>query len=510
MCVADQHRGLASAREALTALRASLTYLAAANAADLTAAEQADCLRGLAAAESFHVAATTNVLAAFTAQAAYADDGQGSARSWLRWQARITPGAAAGAVGWMRRLAGHPAVYAALAAGQISPSWARQICDWTDKVPCDHRADADDILITAAAAGTELTDLAGLAEEITRRCARPDADGEDNGFADRDLRLRTHFRGAGKLDGDLTPECTAALRAVLDALGTRAGPEDIRTPGQRDHDALEDMCRRLVASGSLPERAGQPTQISLHMTLEQLLGLDGAGDAAAEWAGHGVTAGPGYDCDAAIVPVVTGHLDEELLDQLAAAVLRPGAAGRSSDSGAPGGPGTPGGLETAGGPDTARGPGTRGAPGAMTVTAVRELVLARATRLLSGPAGLAAQLRSGLLPRPAAAISLPLDIGIATEIIPAHLRRAVALRDKHCAFAGCDRVPKACQVHHIIPRGQGGPTSLANLMLLCPFHHLVAIHRWGWQIRLNPDGTTTATSPAGDRILHSHAPPRAA
>jgi Domain of unknown function (DUF222)/HNH endonuclease len=359
-------------------------------------------------------------------------------------------------------------------------------------VPCDHRAEADDILLTAAAAGTELADLAGLAEEICRRCARPDPDGDGNGFADRDLRLRTHFRGAGKLDGDLTPECTAALRAVLDALGTRAGPEDIRTPGQRDHDALEDMCRRLVASGSLPERAGQPTQISLHMTLEQLLGLDGAGDAAAEWAGHGATAGPGYDCDAAIVPVVTGHLDEELLDQLAAVVLRPGAAGRSSDSGVPGGS------------------GTAGPPSTMTPTAVRELVLARATRLLSGPAGLAAQLRSGLLPRPAAAISLPLDIGMATEIIPAHLRRAVALRDKHCAFAGCDRVPKACQVHHIVPRSEGGPTSLGNLMLLCPFHHLVAIHRWGWQIRLNPDGTTTATSPAGDRILHSHAPPLAA
>jgi hypothetical protein len=122
MCVAEQHRGLASTREALAALHASLAYLAGANAADLTAAEQAYCLRGLATAESFHVAATTNVLAAFTAQAAYADDGQGSARAWLRWQARITPGAAAGAVGWMRRLAAHPAVYAALAAGQISPS----------------------------------------------------------------------------------------------------------------------------------------------------------------------------------------------------------------------------------------------------------------------------------------------------------------------------------------------------------------------------------------------------
>jgi hypothetical protein len=42
---------------------------------------------------------------------------------------------------------------------------------------------------------------------------------------------------------------------------------------------------------------------------------------------------------------------------------------------------------------------------------------------------------------------------------------------------------------------------------MCAFHHLRAIHRWGWQIRLNPDGTTTATSPDGGRVLHSHSPP---
>ena len=32
------------------------------------------------------------------------------ARTWLKWQTRITGGAAAGAVGWVRRLAAHPAV----------------------------------------------------------------------------------------------------------------------------------------------------------------------------------------------------------------------------------------------------------------------------------------------------------------------------------------------------------------------------------------------------------------
>jgi hypothetical protein len=33
------------------------------------------------------------------------------------------------------------------------------------------------------------------------------------------------------------------------------------------------------------------------------------------------------------------------------------------------------------------------------------------------------------------------------------------------------------------------------------------VHRWGWQIVLNPDCTVTVTSPDGDRVLRSHSPP---
>jgi len=64
-------------------------------------------------------------------------------------------------------------------------------------------------------------------------------------------------------------------------------------------------------------------------------------------------------------------------------------------------------------------------------------------------------------------------------------------------------------VHHIIPRSKGGPTSLTNCILLCSFHHLIMIHRWGWTITLHNDGTTTMTSPHG-RTLHSHSPPATA
>ena len=135
------------------------------------------------------------------------------------------------------------------------------------------------------------------------------------------------------------------------------------------------------------------------------------------------------------------------------------------------------------------------------------MILRHAADLLSGPAGLAAFLRTGLLDGAAGSISLPLDVGRATKTIPDHLRRAVIARDRCCRFPGCRQRPAACQAHHVKPRSQGGTTSLNNLILLCAFHHLTAIHRWGWHLTLHPDGTVTAVSPDQQRILNSHGPP---
>jgi hypothetical protein len=89
--------------EALAGLRASLAFLNQVAAADLPGAVQAGCLRELARAESAHTAAHARMLAGFAASGAHEDDGQQSERAWLRWQTQITRGAAAGAVGWMKR-----------------------------------------------------------------------------------------------------------------------------------------------------------------------------------------------------------------------------------------------------------------------------------------------------------------------------------------------------------------------------------------------------------------------
>lgn len=64
-----------------------------------------------------------------------------------------------------------------------------------------------------------------------------------------------------------------------------------------------------------------------------------------------------------------------------------------------------------------------------------------------------------------------LDVGREQRLVTGPIRTALGVRDRGCVFPGCDRPPAHCEAHHIVPWRQGGPTSLENLVLLCPHHH---------------------------------------
>jgi hypothetical protein len=89
-----------------------------------------------------------------------------------------------------------------------------------------------------------------------------------------------------------------------------------------------------------------------------------------------------------------------------------------------------------------------------------------------------------------------LDYGTATRTIPTPLFNALVLRDRHCRFPGCDRPANWCEGHHIQPWQAGGPTQLANLVLLCTRHHHL-LHRPRWHTKLLPDATLEVTDPTG-------------
>ena len=153
------------------------------------------------------------------------------------------------------------------------------------------------------------------------------------------MRLETTFEGAGVLSGDLTPECASVVTAVLDALSAPAGAEDDRSQAQRYHDALHEAMQRLITAGLLPERAGQPVKAWVHISLADLMMLDGSSALLeewtarirAQWAGHRAAASAGGSdggawvdgdaaeavaCDAAMAPFVTGEVNPAALDDL--------------------------------------------------------------------------------------------------------------------------------------------------------------------------------------------------
>ena len=457
-----------SVAEALAMLRAGMSYLAAADPTALAAQTQAECLETLEQLDAVETAARARILAAFTAGQGYSADADYSPTSWLIHRTRITKGAARGHLGWSRRTLTHPQVVAALAEGiPLTESMARTICQWTDKLPADCRETADNILVAAARAGARKEDLAALVAEIYARSLRDD-DNPEPAFEDRQVRVETTFAGAGVITGDLTPECAAVVTAVLDALSAPMGAQDTRTREQRYHDALEDAMRRLVASGLLPERAGQPVRIWGHVSLAELRALDDGsvlqqewiGEMAARWAAHrAATSQTGSDggawlngrsaramaCDATVIPVVTGQIDPAALDDLIDLCLRyaghgchcgsraatdsPSHPADQPDAAEPG----PLGLYRADGPAQADDPpgGDIPPPTAQAQQMLRHAIIGKAVGLVSGPGGLASFLRTRLLGARLAGPPLPLDVGRSAEI-PAAIRRAVILRDQHC------------------------------------------------------------------------------
>src|ERR1039457_3270712 len=427
-----------SAAEAADLARAGLRYLAAADPTQLTASEQAECLHDLERITAVTSAARANVLGGFTAGQGYCEDADYSPRAWLIHKTRITKGAATGHTAWVRRARAHPRIMAALADGEMSEPYARTLCGWTDQLPDDCRDAADAGLVAAAGRGRDLRDLTTLAAEIqSRACPAPGDEDPGKAFEDRAVRLETTFQGAGNFTGDLTPECTALVGTVLEALSAPRGAEDTRSHAQRYHDALEEAMHRLVSAGLLPERAGQPARVWAHISLADLMVLDADSKlqeqwierVRGEWAGHRAAASvagsdgaawldgdaaEAFGCDASISPVVFGEVNPAVLDDLVRLCLqlaRYRHAHGSPDPADPGDPLDPTGSSHSGTPapaapdpatsdPAALDPGTPQAlqvllssPAGLSREALERAIIGKAVALVSGPGGLASFLR---------------------------------------------------------------------------------------------------------------------
>ncbi|WP_439028765.1 HNH endonuclease [Gordonia terrae] len=88
---------------------------------------------------------------------------------------------------------------------------------------------------------------------------------------------------------------------------------------------------------------------------------------------------------------------------------------------------------------------------------------------------------------------VPLQMGQTRRLFPAHLRKAVIVRDTCCIKCGAP--PSHTQVHHIEHWADGGTTDLDNGCLLCQRCH-TQVHHHGWDIILGYDRHPWLVPPA--------------
>ena len=252
--------------------------------------------------------------------------------------------------------------------------------------------------------------------------------------------LASTWEGMVALHGLLEAEAGQTLLAALEPLARPATTDDTRSGSQRHADALTELARRSLEQGRLPRTGGVRPQLTVLVDLDSLQRRHHLG-------GHldlGALDPEGcrrLACDSAVTRVLvtrhpTTHHDHE--DPCGHGHRHPG-----------------------------------------------------------GDGGLAARLQTAaalLPPVLGGAPSQPLDVGRTSRVVTPAQRVALAVRDGGCVFPGCDRPLAWCEAHHLWHWLDGGPTDLANLILLCRAHHR-AVHDGGWQLTRQPDGHLTATPP---------------
>jgi hypothetical protein len=98
-----------------------------------------------------------------------------------------------------------------------------------------------------------------------------------------------------------------------------------------------------------------------------------------------------------------------------------------------------------------------------------------------------------------------IDLGRSQRVVGGATRRALNIRDQGCRWPGCERPPSWTAAHHVVHWTQGGPTDLANLVLLCRRHHW-SVHEGGWRLSRSADGSVLMLPPGGGPACRARAP----
>jgi len=345
--------------------------------------------------------------------------------AWLRRELRLSPAQTrrrrrAGAA--LRQL---PDVAAALAAGSIRMDHVDVFAEATRRIGTPVVRDAQQILLGVATDG-DVRDLR-IAVDRLRDTIDPDAAERDWAHAQEKQDITCHRVGSGyQVNGWLSPETGAKLRALLDSFAKPAHASDDRPVARRRVEGLDALLDAVLAGGLPSDHGVRPhlvVTVDATTLAHAMYGDRTTPSPPVTLAGYGSIGRdllPRLACDAALTVVLTDGSTTDHQHPVTGRVVEGWGGGGGGDPGPTPGHDPPGPRHACGCP----------------LTPYRNV----------------------------------LDVGRTERIATPKQRLAVLVaQDFQCATPGCHH--RNLQIHHIVSWLAGGPTDMTNLIGLCTSCH---------------------------------------
>jgi hypothetical protein len=211
-------------------------------------------------------------LASFERRGGYETEGYLSATAWLKHKARLVGGVASGMVRTARALVDMPVTRAAFLDGDIAYSSIRLLVDSYRAHPSMF-TEHETALVDAARsleARPFRTAVGYWRQALDYDTALSDANHQ---YEARSLHISDTFGGMVRADGDFDPEGGQVVKTAVGSLTdeeSKSGVDDQRTPAQRRADALVEICRHWLDSGSGGDAGGEKPHLSVVVDVEVL------------------------------------------------------------------------------------------------------------------------------------------------------------------------------------------------------------------------------------------------
>lgn len=237
--------------------------------------------------------------------------GYSSPTAFLVDQTGVSPGHAKRIVGYGNAVDRAPHAHSAWADGRLSTDQAHHLFRAAEAVP-DLFPEAEENLVEIVE-GLDAVDTGRAIEYWRQAMEGPGEVDPETQQARRGLSASWTFGGMLKVDGWLTTAAGEAFMAGIDANMPPPRDGDTRTPNQRRHDGLENLCRDWLDNGTTPTLGGEKPHIVLHTDFPALQGVAGGVHETENGQIVDVDTLRMIACDSSVTRIVFGP-DSEVLD----------------------------------------------------------------------------------------------------------------------------------------------------------------------------------------------------